>query len=336
MTVHVLHHGRCFDGAASAALFADFYRRCVDEAATFVFRPKMHRTGDPYDPEDFAADVVASVDFRYSQHPALSWYFDHHRSAFQLPGDREHFDADVSGRKFHDESAASCAVLLARICGERFGWDASPHAELIRWTDTIDQARFSDPGVPVLFREPAMQIAAFVQVLQDPPTIARLAEDLLVLPLAELARRDYVQARLGPRLAQHREDMDLIAARSAIRDGVLEYDLLDAGPRVFSHFIPYYHHPTVRYVCGVYGHPDGDLRITVGYNPWLPPGEREHDLAALCERFGGGGHAHVGGVSLALHERDRCRRSFRAMLDALRAPPATGAPGPVDAAALPD
>jgi len=34
-------------------------------------------------------------------------------------------------------------------------------------------------------------------------------------------------------------------------------------------------------------------------NPWLPKADREHDIAALCERFQGGGHPFVGGVSFA-------------------------------------
>jgi nanoRNase/pAp phosphatase (c-di-AMP/oligoRNAs hydrolase) len=37
--------------------------------------------------------------------------------------------------------------------------------------------------------------------------------------------------------------------------------------------------------------------VGVGFNPWR--GEaRDHDLGALCESFGGGGHAAVGGITL--------------------------------------
>jgi hypothetical protein len=318
VTVNVNHHGRCFDGAASAALFTEFYRRHIDGGAEFAYIPKIHRTGDPYDPEDFSAEVNASVDFRYSQNPRLHWYFDHHKSAFQLPGDREHFLADTSGQKFHDSNAPSCASYMAGICHEKWGYDASEHAELIRWSEVIDQARFPSPEVPVLFEEPAMKIAGFIQVVIDAPTIEQLVKDLIEYPLEKVAEADYLRSVMGPRLEQHHEDMALIQARTKIEKDVLEYDLLDTGPRVFSHFIPYYFHRSVRYVVGTYAHSDGDLRITAGYNPWLPPEEREHDIAHLCERFGGGGHAHVGGVSFPLDAEPRCHRSFRAMLDVLR------------------
>ncbi len=318
MSVNVLHHGRCFDGVASAALFVEFYRRHIDPGAEFAFIPKTHRTGDPYDPEDFAAAVNASVDFRYSQHPDLHWYFDHHKSAFQLPGDTEHFEADTSGQKFHDPDAPSCASYMSKVCAKRWGYDAKPHEDLIRWTEMIDQATFPDPGVPVLFEEAAMKVAGFIQVVSDAGTIERLVEDLLEHPLSKIAEADYVRAVLGPRLERHEDDMSLIAQRSHIARGVLEYDLLDVGARVFSHFIPYYQHDRVRYVVGAYQHTDGDLRITAGYNPWLPASEREHDIASVCERFGGGGHAHVGGVSFPLDAIDRCQDAFRQMLALLR------------------
>ncbi|MCA9684370.1 MAG: phosphoesterase, partial [Myxococcales bacterium] len=114
MRVHVLHHGRCFDGAASAALFAAFMRArhglgTNDPGLDLRYVPKHHRHGDPFEDADFAgADEAAVVDFRYTQRPGLTWYFDHHRSAFQLDGDRSHFEADRSGRKFHDPAAPSC------------------------------------------------------------------------------------------------------------------------------------------------------------------------------------------------------------------------------------
>lgn len=299
-------------------MFSEFYRRHIDASASFVYIPKIHRTGDPYDPADFSADVNASVDFRYSQHPRLLWYFDHHKSAFQLDGDRAHFDADGSGQKFHDEAAPSCASYMARICHEKWGYDASAHAELLQWTDTIDQAKFTDPSVPVLFDEPAMKVAGFIQVVSDQPTITQLVEDLLAHPLATVAEASYVQKILGPRLDRHREDMDLVKRRANVVDGVLEYDLLGDGERVFSHFIPYYHHPKVRYVVGAYRHPDGDLRITCGYNPWIDPAGRDHDIAALCESHGGGGHAHVGGVSFPLDAEAKCRTAYAEMIRLLR------------------
>src|SRR5690606_29103865 len=153
------------------------------------------------------------------------------------------------------------------------------------------------PEVAVLYEDPAMQLAAWIQSADDPDAIARFIEALLVTPLAELAAQPWIQAIVEPRLEQHRADIELIRRLGRIDGEVFEYDLLAEGPRVLSHFIPYYLAPKVRYTVGSYAHLDGDLRLSVGFNPWLGSEVRTHDLAELCERYGGGGHPFVAGAS---------------------------------------
>jgi nanoRNase/pAp phosphatase (c-di-AMP/oligoRNAs hydrolase) len=48
------------------------------------------------------------------------------------------------------------------------------------------------------------------------------------------------------------------------------------------------------------------IKISVGSNPWtqIP---RTHNIAAICERYGGGGHPVVGAISLPAGENDRAR-----------------------------
>ncbi len=319
MAVMVLHHARCFDGAASAAVFAEFYRAKIDPKAEFIFRPKMHARGDPFEDADFDAEVVACLDFRYTKRGDLDWYFDHHASAFQLPGERAHFDADDSGTKFHDPKAPCCATYMAGILGMRWGFDTSPYEELLRWAQIIDTASFENPQIPVAMEEPAMQLAAFIQSADDPRDIERFIADLVRVPFAELCRAPYVRGIVAERQRTHAHDCERIAAVSKVESGVLEYDLLAEAPRVLSHFIPYAQHPEVDYVVGVYPHADGDLRLTIGYNPWHPAEARAHDLAKLCEAHGGGGHPFVAGCSFPHGETERCRAAQRAMLEILRA-----------------
>lgn len=317
MAVHILHHGWCFDGAASAALFAAFDRRRHGPREQ-RFIPKDHRPGDPYDPSDFDADEVASVDFRYSQHPRLGWYFDHHHSAFQLPGDREHFLADQSGQKFHDPTAGSCAGFLARVVHERFGCDLSAHAELIRWAEIIDSAAFPDPRMPVDLDEPALMLMAFVESNHDRQTIERFIGDLLAYPLAVLAEADYVQAVVRPRLEQNREDIQLIRRAAVVEGDVLHYSLLDQPVRAYNKFIPYYHHPRVRYVVALTRGADSRIRLTAGYNPWLPREDREYSMAALLEPHGGGGHPYVAGCTFPADHEERALAVQRAITAVLR------------------
>ncbi|MCB9754388.1 MAG: hypothetical protein H6713_30985 [Myxococcales bacterium] len=323
-TIHILHHGQCFDGAASAAIVTAFLEQHLGlELGRGIggdrvrYRAKDHRPGDPYDDDDFAADLVASVDFRYSQDPRLSWFFDHHRSAFQLPGDREHFLADTSGQKFHDSSEISCAGYIARLAHARFGCDLSEHSDLITWADQIDSAAFPTPELPVTLNTPAMRVMAFVESNRDPELVQRLITDLLSVPLARLAEARYVREALTPILERHRADVALIGRRIRIEGIVASFTLLDQPPRAVNKFIPYFHHPTVPYVIAATRGPGWRIKITAGYNPWLPKAAREHNMADLLEPYGGGGHPFVAGCSFAADEEERALTTVRELTDAL-------------------
>src|SRR6476469_8181340 len=98
MRLRVLYHGNCFDGCSSAGVFTRFYRERIAKAPVEVsYRPLEHKgSPHPFSPDCFDGDENACVDFRYSQDPRLTWWFDHHASAFQLPGDEDHFRADAT------------------------------------------------------------------------------------------------------------------------------------------------------------------------------------------------------------------------------------------------
>lgn len=331
MRVNVLHHAACFDGVSSCAIFTAFYERCVSDAATMTYVPKQHRRGDPYDDPDFDADETAVVDFRYTMRAGLTWFFDHHRSAFQLPGEREHFDADDSGKKFYDASAPSCTGFIADIAQRQFGFDRSPHTELLHWAQLVDSASFPDPQTPVLLEQPALRLMTFAeQALRSQDTIAQFVRDLIDTPLAKIAEADYVRSAVEPALERHRGDIDLIKGRLSLEDGVMQYALLDQPPRAYNKFIPYYHHPKARYLVGVSVGPEGKIKLSAGYNPWLPTEQREHDLSALCEKFGGGGHPYVGGITFDPGQEASALQAQRWIVDVLRgvvAPDSRPTPG---------
>src|SRR5262249_1579749 len=134
--------------------------------------------GAPLDPAAFSGDENAIVDFRYSQDPRLTWWFDHHRSAFQVPGDEEHFRADRSGKKFHDPARKSCACSLADIVKDRFGFDPTPVAELLHWAEIIDGAQFDSPKTAVELADPALQLMTVLEANRDPSFIPGVIEEL--------------------------------------------------------------------------------------------------------------------------------------------------------------
>ena len=76
-----------------------------------------------FDEKQFDGDENAIVDFKYSSSPKITWWFDHHQSAFLTPADAAHFEQDQSNRKFYDPDFKSCTSFIATIAQQRFGFD---------------------------------------------------------------------------------------------------------------------------------------------------------------------------------------------------------------------
>ena len=87
MKLRLLYHGHCFDGVASAAVFSRFYLDRIQPNAKIEYGGLLHRPGALFDDTMFDGDENAVVDFKYSNSPKLTWWFDHHQSAFLTPED---------------------------------------------------------------------------------------------------------------------------------------------------------------------------------------------------------------------------------------------------------
>jgi hypothetical protein len=298
MKLRVLYHGNCFDGSASAGLFARFFREHLAQGAAEVAYTPMQHKGDPQPIAGnlLDGDVNACVDFRYSQDPRLHWWFDHHASAFQLPGDEAHFRADDSGQKFYDPQAKSCTRFLATCLAERHGFDIARFAELLHWAEIIDGALFPSAAMAVELREPALRLMTWVENNRERPLAERFIEDLTTRPLADIAAADYVAQALTPLLDRHGKNVEAMRRLSHLDRGVATSNLIPDGIATINKFIVYYLHPDARYSVTLLETKER-YKISVGSNPW-PKTPRAHDIAKLCERYGGGGHPAVGGISL--------------------------------------
>ena len=126
-----------------------------------------HRATQPFEDGIFDGDENVIVDFKYSSSPRVTWWFDHHQSAFLTPADAEHFRADRSGHKFYDPTYKSCTKLLADVTSTQFGFDIRPLAELIHWGDIIDGAQFPTPESAVGLAEPATQLGLVIEAAPE-------------------------------------------------------------------------------------------------------------------------------------------------------------------------
>ncbi|HTG87206.1 MAG TPA: hypothetical protein VL907_09245 [Pyrinomonadaceae bacterium] len=309
MKLRVLYHGHCFDGVASAATFTRFYKERINPSAEVNYTGLLHRPGNLFDLEMFDADENAIVDFKYAASEKLTWWFDHHQSAFLTPEDEAHFRADTSGRKFLDATRKSCTEFIAAVAHERFGFDVQPIESLVHWAHIIDGALYESPAQCVELKEPALQLMQVIEADPDDFFIEQIIRDLTTQSLEAVATSAEVQRRFRPILEQHLDTLEAVRRKATCANGVVQFDLIDEGYEGFNKFIPYYLFPETTYSVALTRAPQR-TKISVGSNPWAPK-PRTHNIAKICERYGGGGHAVVGAVSLKPEEVEEARQAVR-------------------------
>jgi len=317
VNVRVFYHDRCFDGACSAALFSRFYSERIRDDVRFEFSGLLHRAGALFNEDDFTGDENVIVDFKYSSSKKITWWFDHHESAFLTPEDASHFERDSSNRKFYDPSFKSCTRFLAVIAEQRFGFNPASMAEVIHWAEIIDGALYPDAQTAVEMREPAMKLTMVIESNQDADFGSRLIPMLASRPLADILVDPLVAPRLQPLLDRHQTSIEVIRQRAECKDRTVFFDVTDQALEGYNKFIPYYLYPDCDYNVGL-SRSSFRNKVSVGSNPWTQS-TKLVNLAKICERYGGGGHARVGAISFDVSKPEEARNAALEIVEELRA-----------------
>jgi hypothetical protein len=315
-SMRVLYHDNCFDGVSSAAVFSRFYRAYVDAEAGIEYEGLTHKAGQHISPEQFGPSENAIVDFKYSSSEKLTWWFDHHESAFLSAEDEAHFRQDHSGHKFHDPSFKSCTKFIAHVTRSVFGLSMPDLEELIYWADIIDGAQFPDAQTAVELKEPAMKLMLVIEAAHNSALIHKIINDLQSRTLAQVIEDPQVRETFATLYKHHLESIDIMRRAAHFEHGVIEFDVSDHDLDGYNKFIPYYLFPESVYCVGVSQSPLR-AKVSVGTNPWSPR-ERQHNLAKLCEQYGGGGHAVVAAISFKPGELDSARAAAREIAEKLQ------------------
>ena len=296
MRIRVLYHDHCFDGAASAAFFSRFLRGAVHPDADFHYTGMAHRASQIFEDSLFDGDVNAIVDFKYSSNPKLTWWFDHHQSAFLTPEDARHFQLEHSPLKMFDPSYKSCTSYICAMAKKNWGFHAPDLDDLVYWANIVDGAQYPDAKTAVELGAPAMKLTLVVESSKGSETVQRLIQYMQRMTLDEIVQLPDIQEVFQPLYERHLNSVSLIGERASESKGVITFDLTGCDLEGYNKFIPYYLHPEGTYTVSV-SPSSFRTKISVGSNPWAPV-EPTHNLASICERYGGGGHARVGAISL--------------------------------------
>lgn len=311
--VVVATHGHCFDGMASAALFAHLIRRLRHGTALELkflscgYGPNMSQVP----PHWLTGEENAILDFRYTASKRLSWYFDHHATGF---GSDEERAAALAGAEpardqgphvYHDAAYGSCTRLIADTSRSVFGVDTGDLTELITWAERIDTASFDSAADAIRRDEPILQLASVVEHHGDRAFLDAVVPMLEQRPVGDVARGEWIQGLWGPIAAAHAALVERVRARSRRVGRVVVTDLSEAPLEMPAKFVSYALHPDAMYSVTL-SRSKQHYKLAVGYNPWCGSA-RLHDIASICKRYGGGGHPVVGAATFRLADEPRAR-----------------------------
>src|SRR5438552_909920 len=164
---------------------------------------------------------------------------------------------------------------------------------------------------------PAIQLTMVIESAPDQRFVPNLIPLLAVKPLEQILEAPFVAPLLGPLLKRHEVSIDILKQRSECKDGTIFFDITDYDLEGYNKFVPYYLHPQSIYSVGL-SKSSFRVKVSVGSNPWASE-EPVVNLAKICERYGGGGHARVGAISFNVNQHAAAIRASQEIVTELRA-----------------
>ena len=171
----------------------------------------------------------------------------------------------------------------------------------------IDGAQYADAQTAVALAAPAMKLTLVIECVKGSALVEKVIRLMRRSTLDEILADDEIQSVYAPLYERHVTSIDIIRNRTVKDDGVVFFDLADRDMEGYNKFIPYYLFPDSIYTVAV-SKSSFRTKVSVGSNPWAPS-EPSHNLASICERYGGGGHARVGAISFGLGGVEEARRA---------------------------
>jgi nanoRNase/pAp phosphatase (c-di-AMP/oligoRNAs hydrolase) len=150
-----------------------------------------------------------------------------------------------------------------------------------------------------------MKLTLVIEGAQGSEIIHRIIGWMRRCKLSEIVQQPEIQQLYAPLYERHVRSIEIIQKRSQTGDGVVFFDLVGDNIEGYNKFIPYYLFPESIYTVSV-STSSFRTKVSVGSNPWAKEPVR-HNLASICERYGGGGHPRVGAISFEIGAVEKAR-----------------------------
>jgi hypothetical protein len=315
MTYDIYFHND-FDGRASAATVLAFLRSRGDDIEHFVpvdFDLEHQWLKDGF----FKSHTLFKgrhnpaiiVDFLY--HPGATMWFDHHPTSIKRADWRKKFKRS---KNFNwDSSYPSCCHWVYVALKKNFGWKPPAHfADLAKWLDVIDGARYKSARQAIEMKEPALQLEGFIEKTDQDRELATWIVKLFAeKSFTEIAAIPKVRRIVAAYRREAEKSLAFYKKNLVITGKVGFIDLTRANVKR-SLYAPFYFHPSIRYGMR-YTRKGPWFHVSAGENPWRPTGKVA--FGKLMQKYGGGGHQTVGGVEF--YEQRKADKAIREIIDVL-------------------
>jgi len=306
LTVYL--HFPCFDGVISAVLACEYLERKhgwkTGQIVPVNYSERETWTTRPLD------KPAAVVDFLY--HPDADFWADHHQTTFLTPELEAHARRRGFDNLLYDASASSCAEVIWR---KSYRFLREPRfREMVEWARRIDGARYNSVEEAVLGDTPALRIS--FSFLRDSSTeyCRFLVESLRSKSLAEVAASQHVAECYQSVRKAIRSGQQLFRKASRLeKDGIVVFNVREAGDVLLSRYAPYLAYPNARYSVGIMDTGNG-AKITAMRNPWRR--FKSVPLGQIFRHYGGGGHQRV--ASVLLKDPEEAKQTLGSILSDLR------------------
>jgi hypothetical protein len=164
-------------------------------------------------------------------------------------------------------------------------------------------------------KEPVLHLMTVIEHKGTDAYLEKMVPRLLTQSLEEVATAKDVEETYLPIAAQQQGFIDLVKQHVEVRGSVILVDLTTAVIDVAAKFVTYALWPESAYSV-LLSRSESKCKLSIGYNPWSPI-SRKHNIAAICERHGGGGHPVVGAISLPAGDVERAKKLAHEIADEL-------------------
>ena len=176
--------------------------------------------------------------------PRLTWWFDHHQSAFLNAADRSISGAIRAAASSTTRATRSCTAFICDVARDRFGFHAPDLDDLVHWSLIIDGAQYPDAQDGGGTRRAGDEADAGDRSGQRLGyRAARSSAGCSSGSWRRLSRSPRSRRCTQPLYRRHVESIDLIQSRARQDDGVVFFDLAGYEIEGYNKFIPYYLFP---------------------------------------------------------------------------------------------